>query len=95
MLEYLYDAIRANAGQPLGITAQLANNGEPIIEDCVLVFFDDNQELTHVEGLYIAEIDRWNFTVPAEVTEGRIGRHWYCIRHDGVNLCLNKPIYLV
>lgn len=98
MIEYLYDAIRAIAGQPIGITASISNDetGEPITEDCNFVLHNpDGSMLFKIKGEYIPEIDTWNFPIPAEKTADLdAGRYWYCIQHDDSNLCFKNPIYL-
>lgn len=97
MIEYLYDAIRAVAGQPIGIAASISNDdtGEPITNDCNLVLHDKNGEMIYkAKGEYLAEIDTWHFELPASATTDLSGRYWYCIQHSGSNLCFKNPIYL-
>lgn len=96
MIEYLHDAIRAVAGQEIAVSATITDDLDlPVAEDCQLVLHDDNADLYVAVGVYFEEDGTWNFNIPAEVTKGLHGRYWYCIQHDGNNLCFKKPIYLV
>ena len=97
MIEYLYDAIRAHAGNDLVISAEITDVlNEPIVEKCVLWLHDKDKEtmIAEIKGQY-SEEEGWTFTIPAELTEGLEGRYWYCIRHEGTSLCFKQPIYLV
>lgn len=93
-IEYLYDAIRATAGQDITISAVITDdNGEAITDACGLMFHDDENMLAKVDG----ELDgaEWIFTIPAEVTKGLTGRYWYCICRNETNLCFKTPLYLM
>lgn len=94
MIEYLYDCIRANAGQEITVSAKLTNDdGSLITENCFLNLYDpDGEHFYSTPGTLIEEL--WIFSVPANITEGRKGRHWYCIGHNGSSLCFKEPIYL-
>lgn len=97
MIEYLYDAIRAHAGNDLVITADITDNSkETVTEGCSLMFHDTDKEtmIAEIKGVY-DENDGWTFTIPAELTKERTGRYWYCITHEGSALCFKQPIYLV
>lgn len=95
MIEYLYNAIRATAGQDITIAAELTNtSGEPIAEGCHIMLFDpDKNMIATIDG--VCNGTEWSFTIPAEITEGKSGRYWYCICHYNTNLCFKEPIYLV
>lgn len=96
MVEYLYNAIRAVAGQEIIINAIATNPDETLITaNCSLVLHIENGDMIKVDGVFSAESGMWEFTVPAEATQGLAGRHWYCIQHDGSNLCFKEPIYLL
>ena len=96
MIEYLYDAIRAVAGQDIAISAEITNDeGEPITENCNLVLHFNEDEMYVAPGLYLAEVRQWTFNVPGEATKGKKGRYFYCIQHEGLNLCFKEPIYLI
>jgi hypothetical protein len=98
MIEYLHNAIRAVAGQPIGVAATITDDttGLPIEENCSLMLHDkDGSMLAEVKGNYLAELDLWEFTIPSAATTGLTGRYWYCIQHSGNNLCFKEPIYLV
>lgn len=95
MIEYLYDAIRAVAGQDIAISAVITNDdNEPITENCNLVLHFKDGSMFVAPGLYMPEVEQWTFNVPASATTGRQGRHSYCIQHDGINLCFTEPFYL-
>ena len=96
MIEYLYNAIRANAGQPIVIGAEISNEEGVLLEEgCELHLFaqDRTTMITAVPGECIG--DEWTFTIPAEVTKGLKGRYWYCIGYYDVSLCFKQPIYLI
>lgn len=97
MMETMNLAIKAVAGQAIGISAAITdeNTGESVKEKVSMRLHDDEKELYAVEGLYLAEFDLWQFEFPAEATKGLDGRYWYCIQYDGNNLCFKQPIYLV
>lgn len=95
MIEYLYNAIRATAGNDITIAAELTNtSGEAIAEGCHLMLFDPEKKLiATIDG--VCNEAEWSFTIPAELTKGLNGRYWYCICHYNTNLCFKQPIYLV
>ena len=96
MIEYLYDAIRAVAGQDIDIGAMITDaNEELITEDCCLVLYDENGELYKAQGVFQEFNGMWQFTIPASITLGLKGKYLYCIRHKDENLCFKQPIYLV
>lgn len=94
MIEYIYDAIKAVAGQDTTITAIVKDDeGNCIEANCMFMLHDpDGQPIFSCRGTL--EEDIWYFNMPASATEGRKGRHWYCIGADGSNLCFLKPFYL-
>ena len=97
MIEYLYDAIRAAAGNDLVISADITDEfDQPVTENCVLWLHDTDREtmIAEIKGNY-SEEEGWTFTIPAEITKGLKGRYWYCVRHEGTSLCFKQPIYLV
>ena len=98
MVEYLYDAIRAVAGQQIVINAYITDEQENIItEDCYFVLHDGatGNMIAKIFGSYNTESTVWDFVIPKEITTGLNGRYMYCIQHDGSNLCFKQPIYLV
>lgn len=93
MIEYLYDCVRATAGQDICICAVITDDaGDAITEGCSFMIHDDNNVLVEVDGVYNGEL--WSFDVPAEDTKGLHGRYWYCISRANSNLCFKTPIYL-
>lgn len=97
MIEYLYNAIRATAGQDIAIEARITDeDGNVLTESCGFMLHDKNKDMIiDVDGEYLEEEDVWRFIVPAYVTEGLKGRYWYCICHAGQSVCFYQPIYLV
>ena len=96
MVEYLYNAIRATAGQEITIAANVTDeSGVTIDNGCCLMFHGDNDKTVSVNGEYVETLDLWTFTIEPEITEGLKGRYWYCIQRNGANLCFKEPIYLV
>ena len=95
MIEYLFNAIRAVAGQEFTIAAKIADeSGALITSGCALMLHLEDK-LVEVEGTYYEEEHIWQFTVSAKATEGYKGRFWYCFMENGKNLCFKEPIYLV
>lgn len=97
MIEYLYDAIKAVAGQEFAVNAWITDEDENVItEGCTFALHEkDGAMIAKVDGVYLPENLMWEFTVPSGVTEGMKGRYWYCIMHANSNLCFKQPIYLV
>ena len=94
MVEYLYDCIRATAGQDICILAVITDDeGLAITDACGLMLYDDNGMLFRVNGTYDGE--EWSFEIPAELTEGLHGRYWYYVYRNDTNLCFKTPIYLM
>lgn len=77
MVEYLYNAIRATAGDEITIVAKISNNdGTPINDNCTLVIYADCNTPIVVNGVYKEGI--WSFTISASVTKDLKGRYYYC-----------------
>ena len=94
MIEYLYDCIRATAGQDICICAVITDDDGNIISDgCGLMLHDNENMLIKVNGAFDGEV--WSFTIPADATSGLNGRYWYCICRHNTNLCFKTPIYLM
>lgn len=97
MIEYLYDAIRAVAGQEIKVVAYITDENENIItEGCYFVLHDETGDkmLLKKEGQYSPEFNFWEFVLAPEDTAGMTGRHLYCIQYNDSNLCFKQPIYL-
>lgn len=96
MIEYLYDAIRAVAGQDITVNATITDdNGYYITNDCEFTLHGKDGEIYTAAGTYLSNEATWAFFIPAEVTKGLKGRFQYCVRHNGINLCFKQPMYLV
>ena len=98
MIEYLYNGIRAHAGNHIVISAVVTNDNDEVITEGVTLAFHDKDRKTMIymaEGIYSEETKEFSFVIPKEITEGKNGRYWYCIQHDGNALCFKEPVYLV
>lgn len=98
MVEYLYDAIRAVAGQEIKVNAFITDENEQVItEGCFFMLHDPSGKelIVSVNGEYLPDNLMWEFTIPAEATKGLKGRYWYCIQYDMNNMCFQQPIYLL
>lgn len=94
MIEYLYDCIRATAGQDAIVGAIVnGSDGEPLTAGCRLRLHNENGMIGEVEGLYNGE--RWLFTIPAAMSAGLKGRYWYCIFFEDMMICHKELIYFV
>ena len=95
MIEYLYDAIRATAGEDIALAAKIVDDsGVPISTGCHLNLYNDKEMITTIPGEFTD--GAWQFTIPADVTANLIGRYWYCICSESHNkLNFKQPIYLV
>lgn len=94
MIEYLYDAVRASAGQSITVSARITDDEGALIDyGCELKFYDKEKMLTSVEGILEDEV--WNFIIPAEATKNLNGRHFYSICHNDADICFKKPLYLI
>ena len=95
MIEYLYNAIRATAGEPITLAARITDdNGEAVTEQCNLNLYSDSEQLGHFAGVLVDGV--WQFTIPAETTKGLVGRYWYCLcdsTHQKMQF--KQPLYLV
>ena len=93
-IEYLYDCIRATAGEDISICALITDDdGNNITDNCYMRFYDDETELAKIYGAYDGE--QWLFTIPAEYTKDITGRYWYTIGKDFTDMCFKSPIYLI
>lgn len=94
MIEYLYDAIRAMAGQEITVNAIVKDAyGTPITENCEMVLHIGDEMIKSVSE-YDEVQGMWAFTYPAEATQGLEGRFEYCVMYDGEAMCFKQPIYL-
>ena len=95
MIEYLYNAIRATAGEDVVIAANITDDSGTVIIDteCRMMLHDDLSMIANVEGAYID--GAWEFVIPADATRGLCGRFWYCICAKDNTLCFKQPIYLI
>jgi hypothetical protein len=94
LIEYLYNAIRATAGEDIIITAKVADDSGAEVSGCAISLFDNEQLITTIKGLFGDGF--WQFIIPAAITAELKGRYWYCIcDEDHKKLCFKEPIYLV
>lgn len=96
MTEYLYNAIKAVAGNEFTVAAKITDEaGADIVDGCALVLYLDNDKIIIANGAYYEATKTWQFTIGAEDTKGYNGRYYYCIQRNGENLCFKEPIYLM
>lgn len=97
MIEYLYNCIRATAGQDISIAAEITDDeGAAIVDGCGIYLHDPDKALVaQFDGVYDEENSQWIFTIPAATTEGLEGRYYYCIGHYNSSLCFKQPLYLM
>lgn len=98
MVEYLYNAIRASAGQENTINAYITDENENLItENCYFVLHDGTgtKEIAKILGSYDKDLTVWTFVINPEITTGLRGRYMYCVSHDNSSLCFNQPIYFL
>lgn len=96
MLEYLYNMIRATAGENADVCAVIEDDsGTPVTEGCGLCVFENTDDtiICDIDGVYADGM--WTFTIPAEITEGLKGKYWYCFSQNERTLCFKQPIYFV
>lgn len=94
MIEYLYNAIRATAGEQIIITAKITDEeGNNVTSNCFFRLYDNDNLLTKIAGEYIGGI--WQFTIPAEATANLNGRYWYCLCNGSNTFNFKQPMYLI
>lgn len=94
MVELLYDAVKAIAGEDINILAEITDvDNNDITSGCSIVFIDKEfATIGEYDGVY--SDGAWVFTIPAEVTKGLEGRYWYRIKFQGGALGFAAPIYM-
>lgn len=94
MIEYLYDCVKAIAGEDINICAEITDaEGKDIINGCSLLFIDkDFSIIGDYPGTYAD--GAWIFTIPAAATTECNGRYWYRIKFKDGSLCFAAPIYI-
>lgn len=95
-LNYLYNAIVLNKGEPADICAAITDDdGVPIEDACSLMLHckERDKVLYTAQGVFDGEM--WTFSLPKEVTEDKQGRYFYCICRAGRSLCAKEPIYFM
>ena len=95
MIEYLLNAIRANAGEDITVIASITKDDIPIEEGCGFMLHIDEENVVMVDGAYNDDLDLWTFTIPAEATKGLKGRYSYCLYQGENTLCFKEPFYLM
>lgn len=95
MIEYVYNAIRATAGETICICANITDDeGQAILyADVNLMLYDNETMLASIPGVYVT--DAWEFEIDGRLTSGLCGRFWYCICADNNSLCFKQPIYII
>lgn len=93
MIEYLYNAIRATAGDTAEVAVIITDeNNNFIKENVYFMLFDINDNLiTSVNGDFTGS--EWIFNVPTTGLEK--GNYYYCLAHNDEKLCFKQAFYLV
>ena len=92
MIEYLYNAIRATAGEDVCVCSRITDDSGNVINNHAhLMLYDDLLLLDTVDGSFDGKY--WDFVIPGEITRGLKGRYWYCICVENSSLCFKQPIY--
>jgi hypothetical protein len=96
LIEYIYDAIKATAGEDIPIIMEVRNpEGELVTEGCGISIHCTEDQVCRVDGVYDADGQVWKFVIPGEATKGHTGRHYYCVCKADGTLNFKTPIYLV
>lgn len=97
MIEYISNAIRATAGSYIEIAARIADDyGAPVTTNVHFMLFDEAaNHIVTVDGNYNSVDDIWSFGLDGSITDGLVGRYWYCICAEAEPLCFKLPFYLV
>lgn len=69
--------------------------GELVTEGCDISIQCEDEQVCRVEGTYSESEQIWRFVIPAELTKGHSGRHFYCVYKADSTLSFKTPIYLV
>lgn len=96
MIEYIDNRIKATAGEDICLIAKGIEASGEALDGCSLCLFDEaGNEFYHVQGI-LNDAELWEFYIPASITVGRSGRHWYCAYdNEHTSLCFKCPIYFV
>lgn len=95
MVEYIFDVIKASAGEDIVITARITDEGNDSIYGTNFYLLDDEGKVVYTAvGSYVEE-DIWTFEIPSTITQGLSGRFWYYVTGDNRGLNFKTPIYLV
>ncbi len=94
-LEYLYDCVRATAGEGVDITATITDADGSVVKDgCSLALYDSyGATIANVDGQYIEETKSWQFSIPASATAKLSGRYFYCVFRNHISMNFQTPIY--
>lgn len=94
MVEYLYDCVKAVAGEDINILAEITDaDGKDITSGCSLLFIDkDYAIIGDYAGTY--SDGAWMFTIPAAVTTDMDGCYWYRIKFKDNSMSFAAPIYI-
>lgn len=96
MIEYIYDTIKATAGEDIPIIVEVRDpEGNLVTEGCGISIHCEDEQVCRIPGEYSASEQIWKFVIPAEATKGHKGRHYYCVCKEDGTLNFKTPIYLV
>lgn len=96
MIDYIFDAIRATAGEDIEVNAFITDEEDNLVSAgcCFVLFGKDGDKFFECQGTCGGD-NLWCFTIPAEETKGLKGRYWYSVYEDGKAISFFKPFWLV
>ena len=94
MIDYIFDAIKAKAGEDIEVSAFITDEEDNFVTaGCSFVLYGkDGDKFYECEGTCSENMTC--FVIPAEETKGLKGRYWYTINEDGKTMNFFKPFYL-
>lgn len=96
MVEYIYDAIRANKDSDVRINAYITDKNDDLItENCHIAIYDGTKLILNKNGEYMPDFVCWEFLLTTEELKGMSGRYLYSIYHDDEAISFKQPIYFV
>lgn len=90
MIEYLYNAIRANSGEDVNISASVVDT--EVEGNCYIRLMDENRnEIFKDKGTFLENY--YIFIIPELITKELHGRYLYMFEDDNRSLSFPQAIY--
>lgn len=92
MVEYLYDAVKATAGEVIAVSTRITDDeGNVNSSGCVIEVYKDDTQISTTPGELSGE--EYSFNIPAII---ETGRYFYLIKDlEGNSFEFKQPLYLV